>query len=137
MAIIASGHHGERLEAPTYQRIIVCVKSARRQFGRQLASAMTDIRDPTDTIIIQWLVSIWTGVVYDKRRVGDVRLELLDVAYSVQDIGRHELADKIKAAVKEVRPEAPDVAIQKLLDDLGPGLSNLGRGRSRHDASVC
>jgi hypothetical protein len=82
---------------------------------------MTDERDPTTTIINKWLVSIWDGVVSDKRTVGDVHEELIDVARAVRDIGRDEWADKIETAAKAVRPdwdEGPDVIIDRLLDDL-------------------
>ena len=41
---------------------------------------MTDERDPTSTIIMSWLLSISDGVAFDKRTVGNVYRELLDVA---------------------------------------------------------
>jgi hypothetical protein len=87
---------------------------------------MTEIRDPTTTIIISWLVSISSGISFDKRTVGNVYGELLDVVRALRDIGWREWADKIEKAAEAMRADwdgRPDDIITRLLDDLHSGMT--------------
>jgi hypothetical protein len=75
---------------------------------------MADGRDPTETVLILWLVSISDGVAFDNRPVADVREELLDVAAAAREVGLTAWADRIEAAAKSTDDQGPD-AIKKLI----------------------